>query len=141
MKGAASERQKTHLRDAQQTAYCKWGRTHGGHDRGWLTRLTLPDQARHMGELWMDWRRLSTAGFIRQTSDGFLPSGASLLSLQMGSSMEWARAWIRSSRLKAVAEATERVHQRPVLVLSPSVGELLPLCHYDYMMLLIPRSK
>ena len=50
-------------------------------------------------------------------------------------------AWIRSSRLKAVAEATERVHQRPVLVLSPSVGELLPLCHYDYMMLLIPRSK
>ena len=55
--------------------------------------------------------------------------------------MEWARAWIRSSRLKAVAEATERVHQRPVLVLSPSVGELLPLCHYDYMMLLIPRSK
>ena len=26
-------------------------------------------------------------------------------------------------------------------VLSPSVGELLPLCHYDYMMLLIPRSK
>ena len=65
MKGAASERQKTHLRDAQQTAYCKWGRTHGGHDRGWLTLLTLPDQARHMGELWMDWRRLSTAGFIR----------------------------------------------------------------------------
>ena len=55
-------------------------------------------------------------------------------------SVPWG-AWIRSSRLKAVAEATERVHQRPVLVLSPSVGELLPLCHYDYMMLLIPRSK
>ena len=50
-------------------------------------------------------------------------------------------AWIRSSRLKAVAEATERVHQRPVLALSPSVGELLPLCYYDYMMLLVPRSK